>query len=705
GLFIMREMKTVPIACLVFLLTIFPGHSPAEEGVVVIDTGRHHLRTGSAPEWAEFPQDSEGSRLRIAFEAERNEREETLLIVQWDVRQLWEVRVNGRKLGRLERDENRMVGSWAVPGGVLREGGNELEIVSSSESTDDIQVGPMHIVRRPVKEVLNGATIDVSVTDADSGQPLPCRLTIVDEQGAMVPIGAKSGGQLAVRTGVVYTGNGRARFGVPDGRYRVFAGRGFEYSRTNKSVNIGRGETRKVKLAIRREVPTSGWVACDTHVHTVTYSGHGDATLDERMITLAAEAVELPIATDHNTHTNYEAAARQSEMRQHFTPVIGNEVTTRRGHFNVFPIASTAKIPDHRVTDWAALLPALFKLSDVQIVILNHGRDVHAGFRPFGPENYNAAVGWNFVGDSILFNAMEVLNSAAQQTDQFELYHDWMSLTNRGYKIAPIGSSDSHDVNRFIVGQGRTYLECDDRDPARIDVTTACRSLREGRVRAGCGLLVDLLVDGQFGPGTTVKVGDEINIEARVLGPSWTTADELKLFANGIEIRREEIGVRNQKRGVIAIRKWKLDRPQHDIFLSALASGPAVDHPSWPIAQPYQSRGASWSKRVVGFTGAVWIDADGDGKFTSAHGYASRIVKDREKLDAVVRKLADFDAAVAAQAASLLHVFGIDLGSKTSRGSWVNAAENVKRGFQHYLDAWENCAASGATLPAACPDR
>ncbi|MEE3219104.1 MAG: hypothetical protein VX257_02525, partial [Planctomycetota bacterium] len=79
-------MKTVPIAFLVFLLTIFPGHSPAEEGVVVIDTGRHHLRTGSAPEWAEFPQDSEGSRLRIAFEAERNEREETLLIVQWDVR-------------------------------------------------------------------------------------------------------------------------------------------------------------------------------------------------------------------------------------------------------------------------------------------------------------------------------------------------------------------------------------------------------------------------------------------------------------------------------------------------------------------------------------------------------------------------------------------------------------------------------------------
>ena len=55
-----------------------------------------------------------------------------------------------------------------------------------------------------------------------------------------------------------------------------------------------------VPLAIRREVATPGLVACDTHVHTLTNSGHGDATIAERVVTLAGEGIELPIATDHN---------------------------------------------------------------------------------------------------------------------------------------------------------------------------------------------------------------------------------------------------------------------------------------------------------------------------------------------------------------------------------------------------------------------
>lgn len=690
-------MKTTIAAGVLTLLC--SGHAFSfGDDVVMIDVDRHHLRSGTGREWVRFAVESEGPRLRLPFKAQRNEREATLLIGQFDVRQVWKVNVNGREVGRLERDENRMTGCWALPPGALLDGDNELDIVGTGKDSDDIEVGPIRIVPRPMKKVLNAATIDVIVTDADNEQALPCRLTIVDDHDALVPIGVKSGGQLAVRTGVVYTGNGRARFGVPVGKYKLFAGRGFEYSRAEATVAAARGKTSKVKLSIRREVPTAGWVACDTHVHTVTYSGHGDATIDERMITLAGEAVELPIATDHNTHTDYEAPARQAEMRRHFTPVIGNEVTTRRGHFNIFPLSATAKVPDHRVTDWSVLLPALFKTPNVQIVILNHGRDLHAGFRPFGPENFNEAVGWNFVGDEVGFNAMEVMNSAAQQTDQFELYRDWMTLTNRGYKITPIGSSDSHDVNRFIVGQGRTYIQCDDSDPARIEVAAACRSLRSGRVRAGCGLLVDLKVDGRFGPGDVVSVGKELDVQARVLGPNWTTASDLKLFANGIQVREMTIKRRVEDRGVIADRRWKLGIPRHDVFLSALASGPAIDHPSWPIALPYQSRGESWTKSVMGFTGAIWIDVDGDGKFTSAFGYAARLVKKSDgKLKAVVGRLKDYDSAVAAQAASILHASGHDLDAQSSRTVWTTASESVKRGFQQYLDAWTMCRTAGAT--------
>src|SRR5439155_24754018 len=128
-----------------------------------------------------------------------------------------------------------------------------------------------------------------------------CRLTIIDGAlGALPPIVAAPGQRLAVRHGCVYSADGRARFTLPAGRYRVHAGRGFEYSVATQRVSVDPGETRKVSLKIHREVPTGNLVACDTHVHTLTFSGHGDSTDDERALTLAGEGIELPIATEQH---------------------------------------------------------------------------------------------------------------------------------------------------------------------------------------------------------------------------------------------------------------------------------------------------------------------------------------------------------------------------------------------------------------------
>jgi succinate dehydrogenase flavin-adding protein (antitoxin of CptAB toxin-antitoxin module) len=79
----------------------------------------------------------------------------------------------------------------------------------------------------------------------------------------------------------------------------------------------------------------------------------------------------------------------------------------------------------------------------------------------------------------------------------------------------------------------------------------------------------------------------------------------------------------------------------------AVASGPAVTAPYWPI-----QGGAK--KYVLGATNPVWIDGDGDGRFTSAFGYASRLVKEHgSRGEALHRSLDGFDTAVAAQFASL----------------------------------------------------
>ncbi|MFC1759526.1 hypothetical protein ACFL2H_12295 [Planctomycetota bacterium] len=67
----------------------------------------------------------------------------------------------------------------------------------------------------------------------------------------------------------------------------------------------------------------------------MTHSGHGDATVEDRMITLAAEGIEMPVATDHNVHIDHRSFARQGNVSKYFTPIIGNEVTSGIGHVNI----------------------------------------------------------------------------------------------------------------------------------------------------------------------------------------------------------------------------------------------------------------------------------------------------------------------------------------------------------------------------------
>ena len=150
----------------------------------------------------------------------------------------------------------------------------------------------------------------IEVVDEGTPNHLPSRITVIDSNGSLQTLAVESSERQqtewtdnkAVRPGIVYS-RGTVKIGLPAGRYTIFAGRGFEYSLAQTEVTLGAGETARRSLAIRREVPTEGYVACDTHVHTLTHSGHGDATIEERMLTLAGEGIELPIATDHNQKT------------------------------------------------------------------------------------------------------------------------------------------------------------------------------------------------------------------------------------------------------------------------------------------------------------------------------------------------------------------------------------------------------------------
>lgn len=185
-------------------------------------------------------------------------------------------------------------------------------------------------------------------------------------------------------------------------------------------------------LRLAREVVPAGYVSMDTHVHTLTHSGHGDSTAEERAVTLAGEGIALPVATEHNRHADYAPAARATGTARCFTPVVGNEVTTPVGHFNAFPFRADSPPPAFDLKDRARLLGGIRATPDAKVVILNHPCDVHAGFRPTDPARFHPLSGESLDGQTWDFDGIEVITSGAAQADFMRPYRVWFALLNRG---------------------------------------------------------------------------------------------------------------------------------------------------------------------------------------------------------------------------------------------------------------------------------
>jgi len=687
----------------VVLVICFTTNAPsADRPAIVLKKGHSHLRSGTVAEWDEFKERiPDGTNLQVRFLASRNATEQTLLVEQDDVKFDWPVTLNGTNLGKLFLMEAPLVWTIPVPPGTLREGENVLMIKPPREN-DDIIVGPISLDSRNRAGALGESELEVAVSENDA--PVPSRITITRSDGVLPSFTAEplegrvpsdgDGFNIAVRPGVIYMATGRVRIHLPSGKYWVYGSRGPEYSVARKKIVVRRGQTARVNLLLKREVPMPGFVSCDTHVHTWTYSRHGDASLDERMLTIAGEALELPIATDHNVIVDYAACAKSNGLARYFTPVAGDEVTTAKGHFNAFPMRPDAPVPDAKLEHWPNLMEAIRATPGVQIVILNHPADTHTGFCPFEATNFNRVTGENLrsarlkrprpEGPEFTFDGLELINSGALRTDLMEPIRGWFALLNYGYKITGIGASDSHDVSRFIVGQGRTYIECDDGDPARINVDTACRNLRSGKALVSLGLIANMHVENRFAVGDlATALPPEITVTVDVLGPSWMAADRVELFANGVKIREKRIGVTKKiEKTQIS---WKMPRPLHDCYLVAIASGPGVTEAYWAIPRPYQPTSTQWTPRLLGVTNPIWVDADGDGRFTPAREYARQIVESVGTAPSnLIAALSSFDESVAAQAAGLCQSKGADIRSDEFQKALRHGPAAVRIGFAAY---------------------
>ena len=689
-----RSVKAAVSAMILVAIGCLPARDAAA-AELVLEPKMRHLRNAEPREWTEFPEKAEATDLTYSFEVTDTFRPQTLRLRHRDLRRDWIISLDGQVLIRIPQGDQDATTFWPLPAEKLKPGKHELKIATKDKTPDDVMFGELRLDTRSKAEMLGEATVEVEVT-ADGSPllnegPAPCRITIVDERGSLMTVGIEPEPRLAIRPGVIYTLDGRAKFTVPAGTYVLYASRGFEYSVENTTLRLKVGDVAKPRHHLKHEVDLYPIVSIDPHVHTLTHSGHGDCTLEERIVTIAGEGLGRVTATEHNKIVDYQPAV--DRMKAFNVRVgIGCELTTKVGHFNIAGLDPAGPSIDHECRTWSDVTASIRKVKPGGGAILNHARDIHNGFRPFDPSRHISIAGEDAEGWILPADAMEVFNSGSTQNDPTQLFHDWLGLLNRGLNVIPVGSSDSHDVARYIVGQGRTYLA----DLSEFPV------LKQVPVGASMGLLCLAEANGtEF--GELVATANEYNIGVRVYGPDWTAVDELRLFVNGTETSIEPVKMSTlsilKGRTVKRYWRWSFLRFKHDVCVVALVKGPGVDAPYWPIAKPYQPTSPDWKSYVIGCSGAIKIDGDGDGKYSSPYDYAKKLFAESAGDDAkLVAALKDYDEAVAVQTASVARAAGRERFDSFLAAVAKSGAPQTKTGANKYVDGWRK-----TLVPQAAP--
>ncbi len=485
---------------------------------------------------------------------------------------------------------------------------------------------------QPARLVADDAPASIlrfSITD-DRGGAMPGRLTFVRDGTPDLELFTHTQVRpkdLAVRRNVVYTLSGRGEIAIPPGSYTIYATRGLEYSRDELTVELGDGESATFDAVLTHEVDTGGWISGDYHLHTLTHSGHGDANMPERIISLIGEHVEFAVATDHNHNTDYGPTIDGLGATGQMAHVTGNEVSTPIGHFNAFPFDADRPVVNSSLRNASELFRLIRaeanRFGTVPVVQVNHPRwdgidyFTQTGLDPLTGEGtreaysddfdtvevFNENAGWGY------FDPETAEISTASETHS--VLRDWFNLLNRGLRIAAVGNSDSHKVHSNFAGYPRNYTQSDATSPGEIDPAHVADELRAMRVFTTTGPFVEFTVGGAA-MGAVVAAKDGIvEVSIRVQAASWIDCDRVKIVVNGDVREVIEVAQGREPLRLETTRSIELD---HDSWVAVLVEG---DDSLSPILH---DNGRAILPLAI--ANPVFIDVDGDGRFTSLHDWA-----------------------------------------------------------------------------------
>jgi hypothetical protein len=211
------------------------------------------------------------------------------------------------------------------------------------------------------------------VVDAETGAPVPARLTIVGEDPSPNKVGSagrfRSTLHFETPFGIVDVKyitasgtldlTGSPEFNLEPGIYRFVISRGPEYGAWEQVVDVAANAQTSIEgVSLARASLTPGFISADLHVHSITSPDSG-LSQGIRALAAAGEALDVLQSTDHDFVTDYgpvvaDLASRGLIPTSSIKTSAGDEVTPNHyGHLNVFPLEPDPEDPEGGAVDWS----------------------------------------------------------------------------------------------------------------------------------------------------------------------------------------------------------------------------------------------------------------------------------------------------------------------------------------------------------------
>jgi hypothetical protein len=463
------------------------------------------------------------------------------------------------------------------------------------------------------------AGLDVKCQD-ERGVAMPCKVTFEGQGSTSSPDFGPSYVAGPARNQAT-TADGLVAVTVMPGTYRVTASRGPEYTLAQADVTVDAQARRSLTLSPRRVVDTWGYVGCDFHQHTMLGTDAPTSPRD-RVVANVAEGVDVAVATEHNVIADLSPLVKALHLQGELVALGGDELTADAsrhsfGHANVWPMSRDPARPrggapvvrDRLAKDvfdeLRRTLPGDFVLQ------INHPRSGLTGY--FDQLGFDPATGLGTgAGYDAAFDALEVWNGRNVEPRQKGI-EDWRALLRTGHPVTPTADTDTHGVIDQEAGYPRTYVRVGDDtqleawDASRTaDLVKGVKTLRDVVLTNGPMLRVTAN-DAPVGGVARARAG-RVTVKVHVESAPWVDVDSVRLVhvRDGAPEAAQAVKLRPLESGAMAADVTFTVVTRVDDALAVVATG---SKPMTPVISGDRAEITPWA-----MTGAIWIDADGDGR-------------------------------------------------------------------------------------------